>query len=327
MNILVADDYKQSRVQLEEILLNQGHEVITAKDGNEAFERYKENDINVAFIDWSMPEMDGLEVSRKIQAHNSKTGHESYLIMVTAKTKKRNMVDGLESGADDFVLKPYTDEAITSRIDVAKRVLETKFTRPVNQPIEPILILQKEHELIRRMTGVLEVVSNMLSEGFPLPKKLLKWCTSSVFVLNFQLHERREAYYIKAFIDRAEETHGQTSTLFTRSSLGQIMKEHELIEKLLIEMQKQAGKYDIDHRKEVLKLKETITRYLPLIRFHAAREDDVFFPFTQRYFTEDDIEQMLIDFENVEKKIGVEKIQLRMENIEQLEQILRIKNN
>jgi hemerythrin-like domain-containing protein len=236
------------------------------------------------------------------------------------------MVEGLEAGADDFVLKPYTDEVITSRIDVAKRVLETKFTRPETRPIEPISILQKEHELIHRMTGVLEVVSNMLSEGYPLPKKLLNWCTSSVFVLNFQLHERREAYYIKVFIDRAKETHGQTSKLFTRSSLGQIMKEHELIEKLLIEMQQQAGRYDVDQRKEVLKLKETITRYLPLIRFHAAREDDVFFPFTQRYFTDDDIEQVLKDFEQVEQKIGVEKIKLRMKNIEQLEQILKIKD-
>jgi CheY-like chemotaxis protein len=326
MKILVADDYKQSRVQLEEILLKLGHEVFTAKNGKEALDQYKENEISVSFIDWSMPELDGIEVCREIQAHNSKTGHESYLLLVTAKTKKRNMVEGLEAGADDFVLKPYTDEVITSRIDVAKRVLETKFTRPETRPIEPISILQKEHELIHRMTGVLEVVSNILSEGYPLPKKLLNWCTSSVFVLNFQLHERREAYYIKVFIDRAKETHGQTSKLFTRSSLGQIMKEHELIEKLLIEMQQQAGRYDVDQRKEVLKLKETITRYLPLIRFHAAREDDVFFPFTQRYFTDDDIEQVLKDFEQVEQKIGVEKIKLRMKNIEQLEQILKIKD-
>jgi len=328
MKILVADDYKKSREQLEEILKELGHEVIAAVNGKDALDLYMDNKIEVAFIDWSMPEMNGIELCKEIQINNSLIEHESYIILVTAKSKKRDMVEGLEAGADDFVLKPYEKGIIASRIDVAKRVLETKKTKFQAKPpalIKPLEILTEEHELIHRMTGVLEVVANMLDDEVPLPKKLLEWCSSSVFLLNFKLHEQKEDYYIRIFIERAKEVHGQTSKMFTRSSVSQIIREHILIEKLLKNMQAKVMAYEVGRKKEVKALKESINRYLPLIRLHAAREDDVFFPFTERYFNDDDIDQLVKDFAMVEEKIGTEKIKARLETIQQLEVILKIK--
>ena len=175
------------------------------------------------------------------------------------------------------------------------------------------------------MTGVLEMVSNMLDEGMPLPKKLINWAASSVFLLNWELHERKEYYYIGRFIERAKAIHGKTTQLYTRSSLTQIMREHEIIKNLLEDIQKSANKYDIDKRKTSVQLKNDISRYTTMIRFHAAREEDVFLPFTQRYFTEDDIIKIMADFKKVEDKIGTEKIESRMETIQQLETILQIK--
>ncbi len=241
------------------------------------------------------------------------------------------MVEGLDAGVDDFVLKPYSEDVIISRVDVARKILEARIINspeerpPMGAHIEPILILNQEHKLIHRMTGILEVVSNMLGDGFPLPKKLLEWGTSSVFILNWELHENKESFYIKTFIDRAKEIHGKTSQLYSRSSLTQIMKEHEIIKTLLTDMQEAAKNYDVGNRKSVQAFRNAITRYLPLIRFHAAREEDVFFPFTQRYFTEEDAAQLLRDFQQVEDEIGIEKIQTRLDNIERLEKILQIK--
>jgi DNA-binding response OmpR family regulator len=330
MKIIIADDYKPSRGKLEKMLSEDGHEVTTAKDGVEALMLYQDNDYDVAFIDWAMPGMDGIELVKEIKSFDKRIDHESYIVLVTSKSKKRDMVEGLEAGADDFVLKPYSEEVVKSRLAIANRVLSTRDSgsrKRVVEDIEPVRILQKEHELIRRMTGVLEVVSNMLGDGAQLPKRLLEWCASSVFLLNFRLHEKREVYYIDAFVKRAWDSHGKTSRLYSRSSLSQIMKEHDIIEKLLIDMQKKAASYDVDDRKSALKLNETIKKYLPLIRMHAAREDDVFFPFTQRYFTPSDVNMILMNFESLEESIGVDNINNRLETIEQLEIILNLREN
>ena len=91
MKILVADDYKKSRDQLEKILAKKGYEVLTAKDGVEALGLYQENDIKVAFIDWSMPRLSGVDLCHRIRDFNLKTSHVSYIIMTSAKSVKRNM--------------------------------------------------------------------------------------------------------------------------------------------------------------------------------------------------------------------------------------------
>jgi hemerythrin-like domain-containing protein len=216
-------------------------------------------------------------------------------------------------------------------MDVARRVLETKVNRvPKVQPlkdkeIEPVAILNREHVMIHKITGILEVVANMLGEGRPLPKKLLTWGTSAAFMLNWQLHEEKELFYIDLFVERAQDVHGRTTQLYSRSSLVQIMEEHELIKMLLVDMQSAAKAYDIENRATGLKLRDIIMRYLPLIRFHAAREEDVFLPFSQRYLTADDVRRILADFERVESEVGKETIDARMETVEQLERILKIR--
>ncbi|MCK5397928.1 MAG: response regulator [Thermoplasmata archaeon] len=331
MKILVADDYKKSRDQLEKMLIDKGYEVLTAKDGVEALTIYHENDIKVAFIDWTMPKLNGVDLCHRIRDFNLKTSHVSYLILVSAKTKKRNMVEGLDAGVDDFVMKPYSEDVVLSRVNIAKRVLETKINKFPNvqsfkdKEIGPVAILNEEHVLIHKMTGVLEMVGNMLGEGMPLPKKLLNWTTSSVFMLTWDLHESKEYTYIDVFVERAKNIHGKTTQLYSRSSLTQIMREHEIIKQLLLDMQEATRNYDINDRKTVIRLRNIITRFLPLIRFHAAREEDVCLPFTQRYLTDGDIKKLNKEFQKVEDNIGTEKIQSRMDTIEQLEKILKIK--
>ncbi len=330
MIILVVDDNKKSRDRLEKMLAKDGHEVITASNGIDAFHAYEDNKIDIAFIDWTMPRMSGPELCMRIRDYNLKTSRTSYLILVTGRTEKHDMVEGLDAGVDDFIIRPYSESVIRSRINVAERVLQTKKNKiPKVQPLkdmetEPVAILNREHVMVHKITGILEVVANMLGEGRPLPKKLLQWGTSSAFILNWQLHEEKELYYIDLFILRAQDIHGKTAQIYTRSSLTQIMKEHELIKSLLTEMQAAVKNYNIDNRKSVLNMKEIIQRYIPLIRFHAAREEDVFLPFSQRYLTDTDLSKILEDFKRIDSEVGNETIKSRMETIEQLEKILKI---
>jgi len=331
MRILIADGNKSSRDRLKKILSKAGHEVFIASDGVEAFHAYEDNGIDIAFIGWTIPKMNGTELCLRIRDYNLKTSHVSYLILVSAKSEKHDMVDGLDAGVDDFVIKPYSESVIISRVRVAERVLETKYNKipkvkPIkDKEIEPVAILNEEHRLIHKITGILEVAANMLSEGTPLPKKFLEWGTSSAFVLNWQLHEEKELFYIDLFVHRAQEIHGKTAQLYSRSSLIQIMREHKLIKKMILEMQSAAKSYNIDNRKSVLNLRDLMLRYIPVVRFHAAREEDVFLPFSQRYLIEEDISRIMKDFKRVEDEVGLEAIKERMDIVDKLQLALKIK--
>ena len=331
MQILVVDDHKNSREQLKKILVKAGHTVITASNGTDGFHEYQDNRIDMAFIDWTMPGMGGIELSLIIRDYNLKTGHVAYLVLVSAKSKKRNMVDGLDAGVDDFILKPYSEEIILSRVEVARRVLETKYNKiprlhpKKDKETDPVAVLNREHVLISNITSILEVAANMLGDGTPLPKKFLQWGTSSAFMLNWQLHEEKELYYIDLFVYRVQEIHGKTAQLYSRSSLRQIIDEHDRIKQLLTDMQAAALAYDINNRKSVMALRDLILRYIPLVRFHAAREEEVFLPFSQRYLTKDDKARILRDFERIDDEVGKDTIKARMETVEKLQQTLNIR--
>ena len=325
MKILIIEDYKPSLEKLGAILAKQGHKVMSAETAKDGLDKYMNGSYDMVFIDWTLPDMDGSHLCMDIKDLNIIKQRDSYIIMTTGKAKKRDMVEALESGADDFMLKPFDECVVKSRIDIGKRFLDIRRSKTGTDIAEPIEILEKEHEVIHRITAIMEVVSNMLSEDIPIPKKLLDWCTSSAFIIDFRLHENKENYYIDIFIKRAKEEHGKTSKLFSRSSLTQIMKEHELIYKLIKNMQDDMAEYTVDRTDVQKRLKKHIDQYIQLIRMHAAREDDVFFPFSQRYFTDDDIKKLLADFKKIERVIGAEKIDARIKMLAKLEKALDIK--
>ncbi len=324
MKVLIADDHKPSREKLSEIIDSIGHEPILAKNGREAYDIYTDSDVTIVFIDWSMPKMDGIELCRRIKGYDAKRKRHSYLLLATSKSKKRDMVEGLEAGADDFVLKPYDECVIKSRMNIALRVLETRITKEVLAAPNAVKIMQDEHELIHRMTGIMEMVSNMLSDDVPLPPKLLKWCTSTAFTLDFELHEKKEEFYIDRFIQRASEIQGQTSKIYSRSSIFTILREHDLIERLLTTMKKKMETYNEHRPQDTEEIRKLINRYIPLIRFHAAREDDIFFPFTETYLTDEDNEELAVAFKQVDADIGAKQIRERMDTLDRLEEILKI---
>jgi DNA-binding response OmpR family regulator len=123
MRILVAEDSRTTQVLLQRLLTEWGHEVIMTGDGDEAWGALSANDPpRLAILDWLMPGMDGLEICRRVR----KTDGDDplYVIMLTAKTEKEDIVAGLEAGADDYVTKPFDGEELRARVGVGVRVLE-----------------------------------------------------------------------------------------------------------------------------------------------------------------------------------------------------------
>jgi DNA-binding response OmpR family regulator len=122
MKILIADDSKVSRTILEQFLKERGHEVISVADGVPAWKILCEDDYpKLAILDWMMPEMEGPEVCRRVR--ELVRAVPPYLILLTAKDDTGDIVAGLESGADDYVTKPFDRAELHSRIKVGERVI------------------------------------------------------------------------------------------------------------------------------------------------------------------------------------------------------------
>ena len=123
MKILIADDDPVSSRLLDRLLVKWGYEVIAAHDGTEAWEVLQaENAPRVALLDWIMPGIDGLEICRRVRARSGQP--YVYIMLLTANDKVGNLVEGLESGADDYLTKPFHPQELRARLRVGLRMLD-----------------------------------------------------------------------------------------------------------------------------------------------------------------------------------------------------------
>jgi len=122
MKILIAEDDPISRRVLELNLVEWGYEVMVASDGAEAWEIIQQPESpNLIISDWMMPRMDGLALCREIR--KMEKSEYIYFIILTAKGEKKDVIDGLEAGADDFLTKPFNREEMRYRIRIGERII------------------------------------------------------------------------------------------------------------------------------------------------------------------------------------------------------------
>ncbi len=122
MRILVADDEKVTRHLLESFISDWGLEVTTAEDGQEAWEIFRTGNFELMISDWNMPRLSGLELIKKIR--NEPGNPYSYLILLTSRTEKSDLVEGLEAGADDFLNKPFDRNELRARLRAGQRIVD-----------------------------------------------------------------------------------------------------------------------------------------------------------------------------------------------------------
>ncbi len=122
MKILVAEDDPVSRRLLQNYLQKWGHEVVLANDGAEAWQLFEQDEFRLVISDWMMPEMDGVDLIRRIR--ESPRPIHVYVILLTGRSQKEDVVEGMEAGADDFVTKPFDRDELRVRLCVGERVCE-----------------------------------------------------------------------------------------------------------------------------------------------------------------------------------------------------------
>jgi two-component system cell cycle response regulator len=121
MKILIAEDDRDSRELLGWILEKLGYQVVAVENGKQAWEAYRQGKFRLVISDLLMPDVDGLELCRRIRA--SSHSKYTYIILLTALIGKKQYLEGMEAGADDFVTKPFDADELRARLRVAERIL------------------------------------------------------------------------------------------------------------------------------------------------------------------------------------------------------------
>lgn len=125
MQILIAEDDLVSRTVLREVLINWGHEVVEASDGKDAWQILRAaHGPQLALVDWIMPEMDGIDLVRRIREQLADQQRYIYIILLTQKGSKDDIVEGLAAGADDYVVKPFNHDELRARIRSGQRIVD-----------------------------------------------------------------------------------------------------------------------------------------------------------------------------------------------------------
>jgi two-component system, cell cycle response regulator len=122
LKILIADDDRISRKLLEKSLEKAGYEVVCVENGKQAVEQLTgEEGPRLALIDWVMPEMNGPDVCRAVRSQQGKS--YQYLLLISSRESKKDIVSGLESGADDYLTKPFDIDELKARLRAGERIL------------------------------------------------------------------------------------------------------------------------------------------------------------------------------------------------------------
>ncbi len=150
LKILIADDDADSRRLLEAHLTRWEYEVVPARDGEEAWERLQGPDAPaLAVLDWMMPGLDGPAVCRRIREQGC---GPRYIMLLTARNHRRDIVAGLDAGADDYLTKPFQKQELRARLEVGRRVLELQTALHLR-----VRELEAAMEQVQTLRGILPI--------------------------------------------------------------------------------------------------------------------------------------------------------------------------
>ncbi len=151
MKILIAEDEYTTRLMIQVCLEKWGYQVESVADGQAAWQLLDKPDApEIALLDWEMPEIDGVELCRKIK--DLPRDNPIHVIMVTARDSHSDILQGFDAGADDYITKPFNDDELRARIRVGERIVRIQSTLS-----QTLLELRQALDLVDTLQGSIAI--------------------------------------------------------------------------------------------------------------------------------------------------------------------------
>jgi DNA-binding response OmpR family regulator len=163
MKILIVEDNAATLKMLETLLVKWGYKVDIAQDGRGALTIINSPaPPRLILMDWMLPEMDGIELCKTIRASTS-GAETSYIILLTARAEKEDVVAGLQAGADDYIVKPFNSDELRVRINAGKRIIELQDALDRRAKIQGVLemagaVCHEMNQPLQAITGYMDLI-------------------------------------------------------------------------------------------------------------------------------------------------------------------------
>jgi len=155
MKILIVEDELIFRRMVKKYLLEAGHDIVEAEDGQSAWELFQHEPFQLVITDWVMPRLSGPELVHKIRTSGEK--NYTYIIMLTAMDDKDNVVVGLESGADEYLTKPFNSKELVARVASGMRILKLE---------EQLMLAHQQMEILAMRDGLTGLLNRRAIEEY-----------------------------------------------------------------------------------------------------------------------------------------------------------------
>lgn len=225
--VLVVDDDQRLLKMLQRTLTYEGFHVVTATNGEEALAQVDTCHPEIIVLDWMMPKMDGLEVMQLLRAEQNK----AFILMLTARDALENRVEGLESGADDYLTKPFAPQELVARIHALQRRVASQ---PERQPStfgfgESILFLDPvahEVSLSGMPLSLTRTEFDLLACFMRHPRQVLErsQLLSAVWGYDFGGEDNVLEVYV-GYLRKKLEVDGQPRLIHTVRGVGYVLRE------------------------------------------------------------------------------------------------------
>ena len=164
MQILVAEDNPVFQSMLKKMLGKWGYEVILTGDGEEAWRILQQPESpRLAILDWMMPGLDGVEICRRLRAAQQE--RYVYVLLLTAKTEQKDLVEGMEAGADDYVTKPFNNHELRVRLRAGRRILDLQEQLLVAQDALRVQATRDGLTALWNRTSILEILDREIARS------------------------------------------------------------------------------------------------------------------------------------------------------------------
>jgi two-component system, OmpR family, response regulator MprA len=221
--VLVVDDDQKLLKMLTRTLVYENLDVVTAANGMEALQQIVNHKPDLLIVDWMMPKMNGLELVRRLRDDENKT----LILMLTAKDEIENRVEGLESGADDYLVKPFAPAELVARVHALLRRIESTLENQLLTYTD-VQLNMATHEALRQdhVLNLTLTEFNLLQFFLRHPRQVLErgQILTNVWGYDFGGDDNVLEIYI-GYLRKKLEASGGCRLIHTIRGVGYVMRE------------------------------------------------------------------------------------------------------